>query len=232
MSPKTALRPAPEIVCESDCGDRSDGWGREPDHRTDERQPEPPVIHGLRPAGEHELDELATAMRKPTQVTTRGAMLELEVELFHLEPRSDGVDRHPRLDPEAHRDREHHGASLRGEPPLAGEGLPQDEAAAQPDQRARRPLREPEAASFPDTERCDREVCAGLSEPPNVSDEIRIAQEQGSRLELLLGHRQRLALATAPEPDHPRAGCFCDRGGSIAGAVVGHHDRRVRKVGA
>ncbi len=198
MGPEAPLRPAPEIVGEPDRCDRRDGRHREPDHGADERQPEPAVVHGLRPAGEHELGELAAAVREPAQVTARRAMLELELDLLDLEPGADRVDRHPRLDPEAHRDREDRGARPRGEPPLARERLARDEAAAQPDQRAGRPSSRARSRRPPwrrrRRSRDPRSVSASASK---VAAEIRVAEEQRPGLELLLGQRQRLTLATA-----------------------------------
>ena len=61
----------------------------------------------LRPAREHEIGELAAAVREPAQVAAGRAVLEIELDLLDLEAGADGVDRHPRLDAEAHRDGEH-----------------------------------------------------------------------------------------------------------------------------
>ena len=137
MRAEPALRAAPEVVGEPDRRHRRNGRHRQPDGRADERQAEPAVVDGLRPAREHEIGELAAAVREPAQVAPGRAMLEVELDLLHLEAGADGVDRHPRLDPEAHRDGEHGRAGAAGQVALPGERLTWREPAAQPDQRAR-----------------------------------------------------------------------------------------------
>ncbi len=230
MRPEAAFRPAPEIVGQPDRGDRCDGRHGEPDHPADERQPEPAEADGLRPTGEHELGELAAAMGEPAQIATRRPMLELELDLLHREPGPDGVDRHPRLDAEAHRDRENGGARPCREQTLAREGLAHLTAAPNADQRAGRALRETEAATLAHAEHGDCDIRTGRGEPAQVAAKIRVAQEQRPLLELLLGKRQRLALAAAVEPDHPGAGRLGNGRGAVARAVVGDHDRRSREV--
>ena len=169
-------------------------------------------------------------MREPAQIATRRPMLELELDLLDREPGPDGVDRHPRLDAEAHRDGEHGGARPCREQALAREGLAQLTAAPNADQRAGRALGETEAATLADAEHGDGEIRIRRGEPAQVAAKIRVTQEQRPRLELLLGKRQRLALAPAVEPDHPGAGRLGNGRGAVARAVVGDHDRRSREV--
>ena len=186
------------------------------------------MVDGLRPAGEHELGELAAAMREPAQVATRRPMLELELDLLDLEPGADGVDRHPRLDAEAHRDREHRRASPL---PTASAGPRGARAASRPQrsrisERAARLARPKPPPSLTLNTAIARSASVAAS-AAQVADEIRVTEEQRPRLELLLGQRQRLALAAAPEPDHAGAGCLGNGGRAVARAVVRDHDRRV-----
>ncbi len=171
-------------------------------------------------------------MREPAQVAPGRAVIEVELDLLHLEAGTDGVDRHPRLDPEAHRNGEHGRAGARGQVALPRERLTRREPAAQPDQRARRRLREPEAAADARRERRDRELGLGIDERPQVATEIGVAEQERPRLELPLRERQRLPLAPSREPDHASACLLGALGGRIAGAVVGDDDQRLRELRA
>ena len=169
-----------------------------PSARADERQPEPAMVHGLRPACEHELGELAATVCEATQVTSRRAMLragarsprpraplERRRSSFSSPPRSPwppGTPRRappptaiaaPKAAPAGH-GRTGVG-SARGPPPSRART-----------RRLRSSLKTAIARSAP--------VSASR---PHVSPEVRVAQEQRPGFELLLGQRQRLALAAA-----------------------------------
>ena len=162
------------------------------------------MVHRLRPAGEHEIGELTPAVREAADVAARRAVLERELDLLDLEPGPDGVDRHPRLDPEAHREREHGCARTRRQPSLPGERLARSEAAAEADQRPRRLLRKPEAAPRARRERGDREL--GLRAPRAG------AGRHGCRRRRAAAARARAGARRASAPDPCRAGRAGSRG--------------------
>jgi hypothetical protein len=210
---KSPLGSTPEIVREADHCDRGHRWHDEADHGANEWQAKPPVIDRLRPTGEHELDELTTPVCESTQIATRGAVLELELDLLHLEPCTHRIDRHPRLDAKSHGDREHGGPSPRREPPLARERLLHDEAGAQPDQRAGSSLRKPETPAFGDAEYRDSEISARLRKASNVAAKIGIAKKQWTWFDLPLGQCEHLTLPAPGQSDHlrtcPLRDCCC-----------------------
>ena len=150
------------------------------------------------PQASSEVGELAAAVGEPAQVAPGRAVLEVELDLLDLEPGADGVDRHPRLDAEAHRDGEHGGAGARGEAALPRERLARREAAAQPDQRARRRLREPEAAA--DAASANAAIASSASDSTSGRRSPRRSASQsrsGPGSSCALGERQRLPLAPA-----------------------------------
>ena len=140
MGAEAALRPAPEVVGEPDRGDRA----RRPAPRARRAAPtsgsrSPRWLTACGPQASTRSASWRPRCANPRRSRPVGAVLEVELDLLHLEPGADGVDRHPRLDPEAHRDREDRRARARGQVALPGERLAQREPAAQPDQRARAP---------------------------------------------------------------------------------------------
>src|SRR4051794_39276821 len=188
------------------------------------------MVHRLRSAGEEEIGELAAAVGEAVYVAPGGAVIEGKLHLLDLETRTNGVDRHPRLHAEPRREREHGGACPLAQAALARERLTRNEAAAELDQRPRGPLREPEAAPATRCEGSDRQLCLAVCERAQVTPNVCVTEEKWPRPELAFGQRQRLPLAAALEPDHPRSGAFGDSGCRVARAVVGDHDLGVREL--
>ena len=91
-------------------------------------------------------------------------------------------------------------------------------------------LRDPESPARSRPEDRDRDVGALRRERAQVASEVRIAQEERPGLELSLGERQRLALATTRQPDHARTRLLGRRRRPVARAVVGDDDRGIRKL--
>ena len=215
VSAEAALGAAPEIVGEADGRHRCDGRHGEADDRSHEWEPQATVVDGLRATADDELRELPATVGEAADVATGWPVRQVELGLLHLEPRPDRVDRHPRLDTEAHRDREDERASPRREPALPRQRLAHRHAAPRADQRTRRPLGNPGAPALAVPEHGDREVAAHLREGTHVADEIGIAQQERAGLELSFRQRQRLPLAAPVEPDHARTCRLCDRSGAI-----------------
>ena len=124
MGPNPRSGPAPDVIGETDCRDWCHLGHRRPDEPPDEREPETTEAHTLRARGEHEVDELAAAMRKASEIAPGPAVLEGKIELLQRQPRPGGVDRHARLDAESGRSREAGRTSSGCEMPLPRERLP------------------------------------------------------------------------------------------------------------
>ena len=170
---------------------------------------------------------------KPARSRPVARCSSVELDLLHLEPGAHGVDRHPRLDAEAHRDREHGGTRAR---PSAGAGRRAARAAskpaAQPDQRAGRPpsrarSRRPTRAR----ERGDREIGVRLGERAQVAAEVGVAEEERAGLELPARR------ASAPGPCRAAASLItrappasATAAVRVARAVVGDDDRGVGEL--
>ena len=230
MRAKAALGAAPEVVREPDGRDRGDGRHRDPHDRADERKPqaaEAPRLRGER--REQQVAELPPTVDEAGDVATRRAVLEVELDLADVEAGPKRVDRHPRLDAEAGRDREHLGARPRRERALPGQRLLDAASAAELDQAAGDALREPEPAAGAPREAGDGEVGLVLHERPQVADEVGIAEEERPLAALALGERQRLTLAPAGKRDDARARVRRDRGRPVARAVVRDDDLRLGK---
>ena len=178
---------------------------------------------------EQQVAELAPTVDEAGEVAARRAVLEVELDLADVEPGPQRVDRHPRLDAEAGRDREHLGARPSRERALPGERLLDAAPAAELDQAAGHALREPEPAAVASREAGDGEVGVVLHERPQVADEVGVAEEERPLAALALGERQRLSLAPARERDDTRAGVRRDRRGLVARAVVRDDDLRLRE---
>ena len=124
----------------------------------------PPVVAAQRARRERELDELAAAVNKAAEVAAGGAVPELELDLAHVEPVAECVDRHPRLDAEPGRDREEGLACALGQHALARQRLAHPSTGAQLDQRARDVLRDAQPAPHPASEGGDGNVGVRLDE--------------------------------------------------------------------
>ncbi len=221
MVAEAALVAAPEVVREPEQRDRCNPRVGEADDPADERQPEAAVVRRLRAEGEQDVPELAASMDEAGEIADGGAMLELELDLAELEAGSKRIDRHPRLDAEAGREREAGGSRRRREDALPGERLTRRSACRELDQASRGSLREPEAAALRAREPGDDEIAVSLDERRQVAAQIGVAEQQATRRCGALRDRQRLALAAVREPEHPRAGDRRRMRGRIARAVVG-----------
>jgi hypothetical protein len=158
MRAKTALLAAPQVVRGPERRHRRHAWRRGCDHPADQGQPEAAVVDGGRAEGEQQVTQLAPAVREAGRVEAGRPVLEVELQLMHREAGAHGVDRHPRLDAEAGRDREAAGARASREQTLAGQRLARLEARREGDEPAGRALRQPEAAALPPREHGDDEV--------------------------------------------------------------------------
>ena len=118
------------------------------------------MVPALRPESQRDVAELTAAVQEAAQVASRRPVLERQLDLLHLEPGADGVHGHRGLAAEPGREREDLLPRRRRERPLAGERLARLEAAGPADQRARRLLRDPEAAALLAGEGGDAEVAA------------------------------------------------------------------------
>ena len=167
-------------------------------------------------------------MREPAQVAPGRAVLEVELELFHLEAGTDGVDGHPRLDPEAHRDGNtaERARAVRWRCPESGS------RGASP----QRSLIIERAADFasprpPPTRAANAAIVSSASDSTSCR---RSPRRSASHSRSGPGSSCRSASVSAcPLPrrgelDHAGAGLLRALGGRIAGAVVGHDDRRPR----
>src|SRR6266545_1665623 len=138
-----------------------------------------------------------------TYITSRRAMLELELDLLDRQAGADGVDRHPRLDAEAGCEREDRRARRRREVALTRERLGRLEAAAEPDQRPCDALRDPEATALP---ACEPRHPHALQqtvtwqEGARVAAQVGVEEQQRARRRGPLRGRQRLPLAASREP--------------------------------
>jgi hypothetical protein len=104
---EAALAPAPEVVCETDRGNRRDGGpSRQRRRPADERQAPAAIVDGERPGGEQRVDELAPPVQEPAQVATGRPVAERQRHLADAEAGASRVDRHPDLAAEARRERE------------------------------------------------------------------------------------------------------------------------------
>src|SRR6266545_4642191 len=158
-----------------------------------------------------------------TYITSRRAMLELELDLLDRQAGADGVDRHPRLDAEAGCEREDRRARRRREVALTRERLGRLEAAAEPDQRPCDALRDPEATALP---ACEPRHPHALQqtvtwqEGARVAAQVGVEEQQRARRRGPLRGRQRLPLAATREPEDDGAGLLGAVGRRVARAVV------------
>ncbi len=156
-------------------------------------------------------------------------MLEVERDLPDVEPGAERVDRHPRLDAEAGRHREHRRPRVARQQALTGERLVHAPSAATLDERSGNALREPDPAAHPARERGDGEVAAGVGQRTQVAAQVGVAEEERPVATRRLGERQRLALPATRQADDPRArrlGTVCR---CVVRAVVGDDDLCVRE---
>ena len=172
-------------------------------------------------------------MREPAQVAAGRPVLELELDLLDREPGPNRVDRHPRLDAEAHCDGEH---AARGPLPTASAGPRAARASRRPhrrriSERAARlasPKPPPSLTLNTATARSESRAASPRRSPRRSASQ----RSSGPGSTCSLCERQRLSLAAAGEPDHPGPGRLGDGRGAVARAVVGDHDRRGREVPA
>ena len=227
MGPKAALGAAPEVVGEPDRGDGRDRGHDEADDAAHERQPQAAEAPALRrERRKQQIAELAAAVDETGGVAARGAVLELQLHLPHVEPGAQRVDRHPRLDAEPRRHGEELAPCLRRQRSLARERLVHPPPAAQLDQRPRHALRDAEPAARPSCEHRDDDVSVRLDERPQVTGEVRVTEEQRPLAAHALGERQRLSLAAPRQAHDASARGLRLGGGPVARAVVGHDDLR------
>ena len=170
-------------------------------------------------------------MGEPADVAAGRAVLQVELDLGHPQPRPHGVDRHPRLDPEPRRHGEDRLARGRGERALTGERLADVHPSEPADERARDGLGEPEPASRSACEGRHREVGVRLDERREVAAEVGVAEKDRARAALPLRESQRLPLPAAGQPHDTRARRLGHGGRRVVRAVVGHHDLRLRERG-
>ena len=178
MRAETPLRPAPEVVGETDRGDDEDGGLGQTHDPADEREAQAPKVDAQRPAGEQQVGELPPAMDEAEQITSGRAVREVEFHLLDVEVRTRGVDRHPRLDAEARGHGEQRRARPAGEPALARQWLARIESAAQADEGPRRPLGEADAAALTSGEDGDRQIGIAAEEGSQVAGNVGVAQQQ------------------------------------------------------
>src|SRR5581483_7053896 len=115
----------------------------------DEADADAAVVRPQRAAREQEVGELPTAVGETGEVAAGRAVLERQLHLLDRDAGSRRVDRHPRLRAEARREREDGGAGAGRERALTRERLGRVDAGAEPDERPRGPLRDPEASAPP-----------------------------------------------------------------------------------
>ena len=181
---EAALGPAPEVVGEPDRGDRQ----RRPARATPTTQPtsgsrRPRWLTRQRAAGEQDVAQLAAAVDEAARGRgrSRGARAASSTSSTSR-PGADGVDRHPRLAAEAGRERE---AAPRARRPRARAGPRAARAprsrSAQPDQRARRALREPEAAAAASAKAATRGRRRRRRAAARSPREVGVAEQQRAR---------------------------------------------------
>ena len=101
-----------------------------------------------------------------------GAVGELELDLEHTMPSTDGVDRHPDLHAVAVRERQHVAQRLFAQRPLPGDGSASVEAAAPTNGPAGKREREPEAAADARGEGADGELGVPARDGVGERDEL------------------------------------------------------------
>ena len=142
----------------------------------------------------------------PRSVAAGRAMLEVELDLGDAKAGACGVDRHPRLDTEAGRDREELRARCAREDALTRQRLADTEPTAPGDERAGDRLGDPEAAARAVREDGDGEIGVDHDERCQVAAKVGVAEEEWPTGALALGERQRLALSPPWQPDDARPG--------------------------
>ena len=227
MPAEPPLRTAPHVVREPDRGDRADRSAAEATTQptTGRRRPRSSTacgrMRGARP-GAGGCDAEPPRSRPVARCLS-------EARPRHREARARRVDRHPvsQLNPAASGKHAYRAAGERKRCPESGSS-------------ASNPLRRrisARAAAFatpkPPPSRCSNRATARsapvLDERPEVPLEIRVAEEQRPRVELALGERQRLALATPRQTDDARPRLLGHVRRAVPRAVVGDHDLRARK---
>ena len=229
MGAEAPLRPAPEIVGQSDRGNRENGRHCDADERADERQAQAAVVDGLRPARENELDELAAAMSEASRGSAGRTMLELQLDLLDREALAGGVDRHPRLDPEAHRYGKHDLAGTLRQVALTGERLAEvnPERAAINERAAlfARPNPPPFPALNTAIARSASVSTSALTSPTRSASQSSSGPGSSSRSASVSAW----PFPRRAERDHACTGGLGNGDGVVAGAVVGDHHIRARE---
>ena len=168
MRAEAALRPAEEVVGEADRRHGRDARLERADDPAHERQPQAAVVDAERAEGEQRgRTNCRPRCRKPRRSRPVARCRRSISTSSTVRPGARGVDGHPGLgaaNPNA--SGKHRGARGRRERALARERLARLEAASSADQRARRPLDDPEPAALPLGERRDREVGVGSRQRP------------------------------------------------------------------
>src|SRR5438093_6158465 len=194
MPADAARWPRDQVVGEPDRGHDRLAHREDPAHQ---REAESTVVLGQRAAGEKSVEELAGPVGEAARIAACRPVAQWELHLLDFEPLPGRVDRHPHLAAEPGRGRKAGGAGSRGKRALAGERLARLETGAGADERASRPLGDPEASALALSERGDGEIRVGLDERREVALEVGIAEEQRPGSGLALGEGERLTL---PEP--------------------------------
>ena len=187
----------------------------------------PPEVHRLRATGEHQVGELAPSVREPPQVAPRCPMLELELDLLHLEA---GPHRRRSSSASRRRNPSPPGTRLRAQRPRGAAG-----------RRAARAERDHTGAGS----ECAQLISPTPSPPPTrvakaaMASSVRRStsgrrsprrsasqRSSGPGSSWRSASVQRLPLAKARKPDHPRAGSLGTLGCRVPRAVVRDHDQR------
>jgi hypothetical protein len=105
------------------------------------------VVDGERAGREQDVQQLAPAVEEAGEVAPRGSMVEVDLDLFHAQPRPECVDRHPHLAAEARCQRKARRAGSGTQATLARQRLARCEAGAEGDELTGDSLGDPEPAA-------------------------------------------------------------------------------------
>ena len=187
------------------------------------------MVLGERAEGKQEVAQLAGAVHEAGHVATGCPVAERQLDLFDLEPGLQRIQGHARLAAEAGGRREAALTRSRRERPLPGERLAQVATGGQAEELASRALDDPEAAALAFSEHRHGQVGSRSDERPQISAEIRVAEQEASGRSRPLRACECLSFSSARKREHAGAGLLGDACGPVARPVVGHDHLRVRK---
>ena len=205
---------------------------RDGDEPADERQPQPAVVASLRAEGEHDVAQLPAAVEEAAQVARRSARCSSGSSCSAPRgPRSPRSTVIPASQPNPAASGKH-GVARRLRQVAAGRrAAPARRSRREPDQAARRFLRDPEAAALLLRERGDRQVAVAVEQRPRSPSQVGVAEQEVAGRCDALAERQRLPLAAAAVAGRrgaPAAAATC--AGCVARAVVGDDHLRAGKL--